>query len=157
MKRVIVRSVYDAFEYVMEHFYCFGEQDMAARTDSYAVISIQDTYTGGFGIRFEKNRFCKDVITLYFDDVVKETDGAVAFDDEMADKIIGFIQKNRFAADTLLVHCYAGQSRSRAVGAFAVKMLGGDNSRYFKNGTMNMYIYDVLETAWIRGKLGGEF
>lgn len=25
----------------------------------------------------------------------------------------------------LLIHCYAGQSRSRAVGAFAVKMLGG--------------------------------
>lgn len=40
-----------------------------------------------------------------------------------------------------------GQSRSRAVGAFAVKMLGGDNSRYFSQGNPNMYVYDTLETV----------
>ena len=55
--------------------------------------------------------------------------------------------------DTLLVHCYGGQSRSRAVGAFAVKMLGGDNSKYFTTGNPNQHVYDVLETAWLRHRL----
>jgi len=50
MKRVLVRSVFDAFEYVMQHFYPNGQQKMAERTDSYAVISIQDTHTHGCGI-----------------------------------------------------------------------------------------------------------
>ena len=56
--------------------------------------------------------------------------------------------------ETLLVHCYGGQSRSRAVGAFAVEMLGGNSERYFETGSPNQYVYDVLETAWIRRQLG---
>ena len=92
-------------------------------------------------------------MTLYFDDIVKEVDGAVLFDDDMAESIIDFIEKHRKSADTLLVHCYAGQSRSGAVGAFAVEMLGGDNSNYFEEGTPNQYIYDVLESAWVRRQL----
>lgn len=158
MKRVLVKSVHDAFSYVMEHYYPFGMEEEAAKqgilTDTYAVISIQDSHTGGFGVQFTENQFCKGVLTLLFDDIVKEVDGAVLFDDDMADAIIDFIQKHQKIADTLLVHCYAGQSRSRAVGAFAVEMLGGDNSRYFKeSNTPNMFVYDVLESAWVRRQL----
>lgn len=157
MKRVLVKSVHGAFGYVMEHYYPFGMEDEAAEqgalTDTYAIISIQDSHTGGFGFQFAENQFCKDVLTLMFDDIVTEVEGAVLFNDDMADKIIEFIERNKKAVDTLLVHCYAGQSRSRAVGAFSVEMLGGDNSRYFEDGTPNMYIYDVLESAWIRRQL----
>ena len=158
MKRVLVKSVHGAFGYVMEHYYPFGMEAKAAEqgelTDTYAVISIQDSHTGGFGIKFAENQFCKGVLTLYFDDIVTEVKGAVLFDDDMADKIVDFIEKYRKVADTLLVHCYAGQSRSRAVGAFAVEMLGGDNSKYFEDGSSpNMYVYDVLESAWIRRQL----
>lgn len=84
---------------------------------------------------------------------ISEVDGTVLFDDEMADKIIEFIEHCSNSVDTLLVHCYAGQSRSKAVGAFAVEMIGGGNSDYFENGTPNQYIYDVLETAWVRRQL----
>lgn len=144
MNRVIVKSVHGAFGYVMEHYYPFGMAEEAAEqdalTDTYAVISIQDSHTGGFGVQFTENQFCKGVLTLLFDD--------------MADHIIDFIEKHRKAADTLLVHCYAGQSRSRAVGAFAVEMLGGDNSKYFEEGAPNQYIYDVLESAWVRRQFG---
>lgn len=114
MKRVLVKSVYDAFEYVMQHFYCFGQADMAERKDTYAVISIQDTHTQGFGFQFCENQFCKGVLTLYFDDIIREVDGAVLFTDEMADQIIAFVLAHR-SVETLLVHCYGGQSRSRAV------------------------------------------
>ena len=158
MKRVLVKSVHGAFGYVTERQetirMAVEAAEQGALTDTYVVISIQDSHTNGFGMQFTENQFCKGVLTLLFDDIVKEVDGAVLFDDEMADKIIDFIAEKKRVADTLLVHCYAGQSRSRAVGAFAVEMLGGDNSRYFEEGTPNQYVYDVLETAWIRRQLG---
>ena len=157
MKRVLVKSVHGAFGYVMEHYYPFDMADEAAEqgalTDTYAVTSIQDSHTGGLGVRFAENQFCKGVLTLLFDDIVTEVDGAVLFDDEMAESIIYFVEKHKTTVDTLLVHCYAGQSRSRAVGAFAVEMPGGDNRKYFEEGTPNQYIYDVLEKAWVRRQL----
>ena len=143
MKRVMVRSIFDTFEYVMQHYYPFGLEEYAEKTDMYAVISIQDTHTGGFGFEFTESKYCKGVLTLYFDDVIREVDGAVLFSEEMARQIIDFIRAHK-EADTLVVHCYAGQSRSRAVGAFAVKMLGGNNEKYFTTGNPNMHGYDTL-------------
>ena len=153
MKRVLLKSVFDAFDYVMEHYYPAGLRELVERSDTYAVISIQDTHTGGFGFTFAKNEFCKDVLTLYFDDITREVEGAVLFSDEMAGQIIDFIEKN-VEVDTLLVHCFAGQSRSRAVAAFAVQMLGGDNTNYLDEGGANMYVYDTLQVVWMERVLG---
>ncbi len=147
MKRIMLRSVYDAFDYVMAHYAPFGMEEMAEKKDTYAVISIQDTHTEGFGFEFKKNKYCKDVLTLYFDDIVKEVEGAVMFNKEHAEKIIKFVKKNK-AVDTLLVHCYGGESRSRAVCAFVAKMLGSDNSKYFETGHPNQIVYDTLMKVW---------
>lgn len=149
MKRVLVKSVFDTFDYVMQHYYPAGLEDLVERSDTYAVISIQDTHTNGFGITFSESQYCKGVLTLYFDDVVREVEGAVLFSEDMAVDIIQFILMHR-EVDTLLVHCFAGQSRSRAVGAFAVKMLGGDNSAYFRKGSPNMVVYNTLAEEWNR-------
>lgn len=153
MKQVLLQSVFDAFDYVMEHYYPAGLRELVERSDTYAVISIQDTHTGGFGFTFAKNEFCKDVLTLYFDDITREVEGAVLFSDEMAGQIIDYIEKN-VEVDTLLVHCFAGQSRSRAVAAFAVQMLGGDNTNYLEEGGANMYVYDTLQVVWMERVLG---
>ena len=79
MNRVIVKSVHGAFDYVMEHYYPYGmaaeAAEQGALTDTYATISIQDSHTGGFGVAFAENQFCKGVLTLYFDDIVTEVDG----------------------------------------------------------------------------------
>lgn len=149
MKRVLVRSVYDAFAYVMEHYYPHGLQDRAERLDRYAVISIQDTHTGGFGIRFTESVTCQDVLTLYFDDIDREIEGLQLFSEEQAEQIIRFIRKNK-SAETLLIHCYAGESRSRAVGAFAMEMLGGSSERLFSTGNPNRYVYDTLKRVYQR-------
>lgn len=143
MKRVLVKSVFDAFEYVIQHYYPAGMEDMVEKSDTYAVISIQDSHTDGFGITFSENQYCKAVLTLKFDDIIRPVDGAQIFTEEMAEQIIHFIRKHK-DVDTLLIHCYAGQSRSRAVGAFAVKFLGGDNSVYFKKYNPNEYVYELL-------------
>ena len=95
MKRVVVKSVFDTFEYVMQHYYPADLEEMVERSDTYAIISIQDTHTGGFGVTFTPSQYCQDVLTLYFDDVIREVDGAVLFMDEMAKQIIDFIKKNR--------------------------------------------------------------
>ena len=151
MKRVLVKSVHGAFGYVMEHYYPFGmaaeAAEQGALTDTYAVISIQDTVHGGFGFELKENAYCKGVLTLYFDDVIRKVDGAVCFDDDMARKVISFIKDSR-DAETLLVHCYGGESRSRAVAAFAVEMLGGDNEKYFSTGNPNMLVYNTLKRIW---------
>lgn len=143
MKRILVKSVFDAFEYVMQHYYPAGMEEMAEKSDTYAVISIQDTHTDGFGVTFTENRYCKAVLTLKFDDIIRPVEGAQLFTEHMAEDIIRFIRNNQ-AVDTLLIHCYAGQSRSRAVGAFAVWLLGGDNSSYLKKYNLNEYVYDKL-------------
>ena len=146
MKRVLVKSVFDAFEYVMQHYYPAGLEEMIERDDTYAVISIQDTHTGGFGVTFSENNYCKAVLTLKFDDVICPVEGAQEFTDEMAKQVIEFIQSHR-DVDTLLIHCYAGQSRSRAVGAFAVWLLGGDNSSIFQKYSPNEFVYEKLMQA----------
>lgn len=147
MKRVLVKSVYDAFDYVMAHYYPAGLEAFAEEKDSYAVISIQDTHTGGFGFVFTESPRCSGVLTLYFDDIEREVEGAVLFTRAQAEEIIRFIDGHR-EADTLLVHCYGGESRSRAVGAFAARMLGGDDSRCFREGNPNRRVYDTLLEVW---------
>lgn len=151
MKQVLVRSVYDAFEYVMGHYYPYGLEEMAECADTYAVISIQDTHTDGFGIRFCENKFCKGVLTLYFDDIEKEIEGAVLFSDEQAGQIIDFILEHK-NVDTLLVHCYAGQSRSRAVGIFAAWMLELDtnDTALAPAGNYNRHVLDTLQVVEIQ-------
>lgn len=153
MKKVLVKSVFDAFEYVMDHYYCFGQLSLAEQQDTFAVISIQDAVTGGFGVQFQETRFCKGVLTLYFDDIVQETEGAVLFDSSHAAQILDFIEAHK-DVDTLLVHCYAGQSRSMAVGVFAVKLLGGDNRSYFVKAAPNQHVYKTLDRAWFLRKMG---
>ena len=149
MKRVLLNSVFDAFEYVMDHYYPFGMKEMVQRSDTYAVISIQDSHTGGgFGLCFRKTDFCRDVLTLYFDDIVRPVEGEVLFSEADARQIIEFIDRNR-DADTLLVHCYAGEARSRAVAAFAAKMLGANNESYFLYGHPNGHVYQTLMRVYL--------
>ena len=148
MKQVLLKSVFDAFDYVMDHYYPYGLEELASRNDTYAVISIQDSHAGGFGIRFEKSQYCKDVLTLFFDDIENEVEGAVLFSEEMARSIIEFINSNR-SVDTLLLHCYGGLSRSKAAGAFAVWMLGGNNEQYSNNGSYNQHVYATLMKVYL--------
>lgn len=147
MEKILVRSLYDAFEYVMEHLYIYGKEEFSIRKDTYAVISIQDSYVGGFGFQFSENKFCKGVLTLLVDDRIDEEEKVIIFNEEHAVKIIDFIEKYKFV-DSLLIHCYGGQSRSMAVGAFAAKMLGKDNGEFFENCTPNMHIYNILNNVF---------
>lgn len=142
MKYVKVKSLFDCFDYVTD-----GEG-----ADTLAIISIQKSADGGYGFRFVANSRIKGVLTLLFDDVEAPAAELQAFTPDMARKIITFILAMKDHADTLLIHCYAGQSRSLAVGAFAVKLLGGDNSAYFARGVPNSLVYNTLLRVWEQGR-----
>jgi len=143
-----IMSVFDAFEYVMSHYAPYGCKEDLLFKDTYAVISIQDAQSNGFGFEFKESNYCKGVLTLRFDDVEKSSKGITAFDEEMANKIIDFIDKYDGKVDTFLCHCYAGQSRSRAVAAFVCFYIGVDNTELLEYGSPNSKVYRTLMKAY---------
>ena len=147
MTRILLKSVHDAFEYVMDHYVPAGVDESAPQTDTYAIISIQDTINGGFGFQFTENQFCRGVLTLFFDDIICPVEGAVLFGENHAKQIIAFVLAH-MDMDSLVVHCYAGQSRSRAVAAFCTKLITGKNSRYLGKTNYNSYVYNTLLRVW---------
>ena len=59
MRRILVKSLNEAFDFVMDHYYPAGCEEDAKRKDTYAVISIQDTHTGGLVSPLQKINFVK--------------------------------------------------------------------------------------------------
>lgn len=141
--RILVLSLEETINYVMDHYAPPGCEEFTERTDNYAVISFQDTHLGGFGIEFTENKYCKGVLTLYVDDIVKEVEGAGLFYDEHANQIVSFVDKHKDIIDTLVVHCYAGQSRSVAVGK-ALSELYNVNCSNIKGKNLNEHIYSTM-------------
>lgn len=145
--RILVTSARGALRYVMRHFTDPDSTDFAKKTDKYAAISIQDTFCGGYGFELRENKYCKDVLTLYFDDIEEQTHGLRLITDDQTLAICRFIKEHESDVDTLLIHCFAGVSRSRAVGVFAAEVLGlqpVDKTGY------NKYVYDMLHVTWKR-------
>lgn len=95
----------------------------------YIVISIRSTPSP---ITFTETDYLKGSLILQFADIepsfVEENGGVeflkdktdvplIVFSEEMAEQIIQFVQDHQ-DVETILVHCDAGISRSRAVGAY---------------------------------------
>jgi len=145
---VIVMSAREALRYVMSHFCEPGVTEYPENTDTYAAISIQDTVSGGFGFELKENEYCKAVLTLYFDDIERPERGLKRMAPGQAKQIVDFIEANK-NVDTLLIHCFAGFSRSRAVGVFAREYLGisPTDDKYFNN-----HVYKLLKKAVEKGE-----
>jgi len=142
--KIKIASAREALRYVLSHFCEPGYTDYPGITETYAAISIQDTIDGGFGFELKENAYCKGVITLYFDDIDEPCKGLTMMTDSQAVQLIDFIQEHR-EVDTLLIHCFAGVSRSRAVGVFAAEILGTEpvDEKYY-----NTHVYNTLRRIW---------
>lgn len=143
--QIVSASARGALIYVMKHFCVPGLTEYPELTDTYAVISIQDTALGGFGFELKQNVYCVDVLTLYFDDIELPQHGAALMTEAQADEIIRFIEKHRNDVSTLLIHCFAGISRSKAVERFAREMLGLPP---LSDDLYNAYVYDLLKQRY---------
>lgn len=89
------------------------------------------------------------VIRLQFDDVdVSESSEFKLFDAADAANIVSFVSVVKNQVEGILVHCYAGISRSAAI----AKFIAEENAVYFpdKYGIYNKAIYRVLNaTRWM--------
>lgn len=142
--RILVVSVKNALKYVLGHLPIPGVTEYPDKTDHYAAISIQDAAGGGFGFELRESRYCNGVLTLYFDDTEEPCEGLALMDETQARQIIDFIQEHR-DVDTLLIHCFAGVSRSRAVGVFAGELLG---VQVTEEKCYNEHVYSTLKKVW---------
>ena len=139
---IMVTSARGAIDYVMNHFCEPGITEYPKYSDTYAVISIQDTPDGGFGFEFRENKYCRGVLTLYCDDIEKPVSGLHLLNHSQALEMVRFIRAHEHDVDTLLIHCFAGLSRSAAVGMIAHEIYGlpVPEKEYY-----NRYVYDLLK------------
>ena len=135
MKSILVMSISDCFDYVVHQ----------PSLTPYIIISIQDSQNG-FGLEFVESRFCKGVLTLYFDDISQAAPGLKLFTNNQALEIIAFLKKHEDVA-TIVIHCYAGESRSAAV-ASVLETLYDDCLVTSKRPPFpNMHVHKVLLDA----------
>lgn len=100
----------------------------------------------------------KDVLRLDFDDVVETKLGMslTMFDEEMAKKVIAFIEKNK--GSNFVIHCDAGLSRSVGVASFMKDVYTYD-MELFEIGSdqfRNIHVVNLLRRAWYEQEYGNE-
>lgn len=136
-----------------EMFYL--KNNHADQIDKYNIISICDYFDPPEPV-FEKDT--DSIITLFFDDITKkdvdiffpeyDKNKYKLFDKEMASKIISFVDKMD-KSKPLIVHCYAGISRSSAVAVWVQYFYGtlNDVQNLFlcnENIKPNQFVLDTL-------------
>ncbi len=143
LPKLIVCSAREAFKYVIGHFSDPATGSPPRTWEQYAAISVQDLGNRNYGFTLTKNRFCRDVLTLSFDDIEEPDEGLCAFTPKQAAQIIAFLNKNRFSP-AILIHCFAGMSRSAAIGTFAAEFFGLPDPGY---PYCNSLVLDTLRTV----------
>lgn len=81
-------------------------------------------------------------LKLTFQDVDEGCDGWL-FDDEDAIKIKNYIEANSHLP-LIVIHCYAGVSRSAAIAAALSKHYNGSDKMFFQRYTPNALVYRKL-------------
>ena len=138
--KLLICSAEDALKYVMSHFSDPKTGRPPVTKETYAAISIQDSGGWNFGFTLTENRFCRGVLTVYFDDIEEREYGARLMKAQQAEQIIAFLRKYD-KVDTMLIHCFAGKSRSAAVGKFAAEQYGLPEPEY---PYYNTWVYRML-------------
>ena len=121
--QLMICSAEDALRFVLAHFSDPKTGRAPQTIKPYAAISIQDSGRWNYGFQLTENRFCRGVLTLYFDDFEEPESGVRLMNEEQAEQIIAFLKAHQ-NVDTMLIHCFAGRSRSAAVGKFAAELYG---------------------------------
>jgi predicted protein tyrosine phosphatase len=112
-----------------------------------AIISISGVYAEDN--KFAKNPFIKGILRLRFDDVEVASVDYTPISITDAEAIVAFVEKVKDKIDMLVVHCYAGVSRSAGVAAALMAYYNGDDMPIFQNGkySPNMLCYRTMLKA----------
>ena len=111
------------------------------------IISITDIASSP--VQFSKNENIKDILRLSFNDMDKESSGAMLSED--ANSIVRFCL-HWLPQTNLLVHCEAGISRSAGICAAILKWYEGSDMQIFGNAYYhpNMHCYREVLNAFER-------
>jgi predicted protein tyrosine phosphatase len=114
------------------------------------MIRIFNTLSGGNNPHLEHEDYFRQIFEYYFDDILPKDVGfgGELFSDEDAREIIGDFNSIKSNINHLVVHCYAGVSRSSAVAASLNHIfdLGISENEYLSpyRHFPNMYIYNTM-------------
>jgi predicted protein tyrosine phosphatase len=114
---------------------------------SYILISIRDPDKRK--VKVPKQSGLRDVLHLDFHDAEPADNMALPEDimlmtDKQARQVWSFVKKWQGEIGAVVVHCEQGMSRSPAVAAALCKILGGDDTRFWKEFQPNRYVYRLL-------------
>lgn len=138
--KLMVCSAQDALRYVLAHFSDPQTGRHPQTKEKYAAISIQDSGRWNFGFQLTENKFCCGVLNLQFDDFEEPESGIKLMNEQQAAQIIDFLMQHQ-DTETILIHCFAGKSRSAAVGKFAAELYGFPAPEY---PYYNKWVYGML-------------
>lgn len=91
-----------------------------------------------------KNHHCASKLVLEFEDVDVVDVERITFTHDLARRIINFVDAHCNKADTIVVHCTAGISRSPAVCAALSKILNNCDDNIFSRSVPNMLVYTTI-------------
>lgn len=110
--------------------------------EPHAMISINEVIGSGYAdATLKTNDNTLGVLILRFDDTVSleswkecgwpevENREPVLFNEDMAQQVIDFYNQHKGKAETILVHCHAGISRSAAIGSCLMQFEGQDPTK----------------------------
>jgi len=116
------------------------------------IISIRSPETEKPSIPFSKSN--EGILFLAFHDLDHMPEGKgivlgaskpyILFDEDMAKKIWGFVEKFKDKVQLIVVNCEAGISRSAGVAAALSKALNGDDDDFFAKYLPNRLVYRAL-------------
>ena len=121
----------------------FIHDDEFIRGKKWAVISITEPNEDWPVIT--QTESCKGILKLAFHDIDKPQEPYILFSEVQAKQVLDFAKQMVDAKiEVLIVHCFAGWSRSPAVAAALAKIYEQNDEPYFRDFRPNAYVYRLL-------------
>jgi predicted protein tyrosine phosphatase len=93
-----------------------------------------------------------DLLQLAFYDTEFKRESEITFNEEHANKVLDFMDRNWNKVELIMVHCLAGRSRSPGVAAAISRIKYGSDDFWFHNYLPNSLVYrTILNVAQKRG------
>ena len=138
------------------HFFAQYYAEQVDPASNWAVISISDP-TMRKEVKLNPNWRYK--LELDFHDIDTEFKGFTLFNTDMAKQIIDYV-KDMISKDidVIVVHCWAGQSRSKAVAKFISDYFGYLTTYPIKwDEPYNKHVYNILQETYNGGSIKSKY
>jgi len=132
------------------------EFSLQKHSELFAVISISDPDKESPKLHCNIDNGILFQLKLHFADVDVEQDGCITH--EQARSVAEYVTSVIDKADSIIVHCEAGMSRSAGVGAAVMKYINGSDWNVFNNARFrpNMTCYRKVLNAFYALDIGDE-